>query len=158
LLYRIHKRKEALRAEFIQIKDYEAAKEKGFQTRSEYNKFIANKIQKDKDAKRVMKEKNEENCKQDSSCWKNKNLLSATFACDHLVEKASSFAFEWTDGLLEAKFSRFNAKNNEVITCIGDKIKFQNKFGAWENYIYKCDFNTEKQVVLDIRLRHGHLP
>lgn len=43
------------------------------------------------------------------------------------------------------------------ITFIGDKIQFQNGFGAWRNHIYERDLDPSKEQVLDVRARPGQL-
>ena len=75
------------------------------------------------------------------------------------VERLAKYSFEWTDGVLGSKFTHFRWLNKEkgTVTFIGDKIKFQNGFGAWGNYIYECDFDPKSNVVIDVRAREGRL-
>ena len=40
---------------------------------------------------------------------------------------------------------------------MGDKIMLQNGFGAWQNYVYVCTFDTQKEEVVDLRLGPGRL-
>ena len=151
-------------AGFSDIKDYEVAKSRGFETKSAMDAYETDKKGKEREArlqkqakdKEKYKQKrvaDEENCKKNTACWADKKWLAATFACDDLIEKKSNFAFEWTVGLLGVKFVSHKARANGVITYVGDKIKFQNNFGAWQNYIYECDFATEKETVLSVRVR-----
>ena len=84
--------------------------------------------------------------------------------CVHYIEKLARYDFEWTDGWLDYKFTHFRWKNQNkgIITFIGDKIKLQNGFGAWQHYTYACDYSPNKDAdeignVLDVRLREGRL-
>jgi hypothetical protein len=59
---------------------------------------------------------------------------------------------------IEAKFSHFRWKNAEnrdagIVTYIGDKVKFQNGYGAWQRVTYECDFDPTGESVLDIRIQ-----
>jgi len=101
----------------------------------------------------------EEACKADLQCWGDKHTITAGFLCDDYVEKLAKYSFEWTDGFLERKFSHFRWKDRArgTITFIGDKIRFQNGFGAWQNYIYECDLDPSAETVLDVRARPGRL-
>ncbi|MDT4864180.1 hypothetical protein FQZ97_989310 [compost metagenome] len=57
------------------------------------------------------------------------------------------------------KFPRFKWKDQPsgVITYIGDKIQFQNGFGALQNHTYACDYNTITAQVLEVRAQPGRL-
>nr|VFK35242.1 MAG: protein of unknown function (DUF4875) [Candidatus Kentron sp. MB]VFK77195.1 MAG: protein of unknown function (DUF4875) [Candidatus Kentron sp. MB] len=74
-------------------------------------------------------------CQMDLRCWGDKHNITASVYCDDYVEKLAKYSHEWTDGMLEPKFSHFRwkDKSKDYITYIGDKIKFQNGFGAWQN-------------------------
>ena len=71
-------------------------------------------------------------------------MLSAGIWCKDHIESLSNYAHRWTDGILGFKFSRFRWENEDetIIRYYGDKIQFQNAFGAWINYIYWCDYDT----------------
>lgn len=98
-------------------------------------------------------------CKQDLQCWGDKHNVAAGVYCKDYVEKLAKYSHEWTDGMLEPKFSHFRWKDKSkgYITYIGDKVKFQNGFGAWQNYVYECDLDPETNTVLDVRARPGRL-
>jgi predicted RNA-binding Zn-ribbon protein involved in translation (DUF1610 family) len=98
-------------------------------------------------------------CKKSLQCWGDKHNIDAGVRCDNYVEKLAKYSYKWTNGMLESKFSRFRWKNKEngVLTFIGDKIEFQNGFGAWQNSIYECDYNPALEKVLDVRARAGRL-
>ena len=98
-------------------------------------------------------------CRQDLQCWGDKAALIAGFRCKEPVEKSAKFDFEWTDGLLEPKFSHFRWKDkgSGIVTVFGDKIKMQNGFGAWEHMLYSCDVNPETEQVSGFTIQPGRL-
>lgn len=100
-----------------------------------------------------------EACKSDLTCWGNKNLGEAGIQCDEHIEKLSAYSFEWTNGWLDQKFSKFRwlDQSNGDITYTGDKLRFQNGYGAWSNMIYECDFNPDSRVVLAVRAATGRI-
>ena len=79
-----------------------------------------------------------------------------------IVETAPSFGRQlWTDGWLEKKFSHYRWRDQEagILTYIGDKIRFQNGFGAWQNHVYECDVTIpgSRPFVLEVRAQPGRL-
>ncbi|BAU74370.1 hypothetical protein KF707C_26820 [Metapseudomonas furukawaii] len=73
--------------------------------------------------------------------------------------KLANYSARWTDGVLDTKFSHFRWLNQAqgTLTFIGDKIEFQNGFGAYQKHIYECDFNPAGDQVLSVRARPGQL-
>ena len=98
-------------------------------------------------------------CRMDLQCWGDKHSLRATFACQGHIERLAKYAHEWTDGFMEAKFSHFRWKDPSkgVVTYLGDKIRFQNGFGAWLPHRYSCDYDVLNEQVLDVGAEHGRL-
>ncbi|WP_423359080.1 hypothetical protein [Pseudomonas citronellolis] len=98
-------------------------------------------------------------CKKDLQCWGDKHLISASVACQGQVERLAKYSFKWTDGTFEPKFSRFRWTNQDkgFVTYVGDKIQLQNGFGAFQNYIYECDFDPATKAVLDVRASPGRI-
>ncbi len=101
-----------------------------------------------------------EQCRKELKCWAEKNLPSAAAYCDDVIEKHAKYSHEWTNGTLEMIFSRYKWKNEETgeVTYIGDKIKFQNGFGAWQNMMYSCDFEPKSSTVISVQVSEGRLP
>jgi len=95
----------------------------------------------------------------DLQCWGDKNSVGASVYCATPVEKLAKYSAKWTDGTFELKFSRFRwlDKDKGTLTFIGDKIQFQNGFGAYQNHIAECDFDPNGNKVLDVRARPGRL-
>jgi hypothetical protein len=77
-----------------------------------------------------------------------------------MIERLAKNNFEWIDKWYEPKFSHFRWRDrtNHTVTYIGDRIKFQNGFGAWILSIYECDFSAKTGNVLDVRASAGQLP
>ena len=82
-------------------------------------------------------------CRQDLQCWGDKHLLKATFACQPMIENLAKYDYEWTDGWLEAKLQRFRWKDRKTgtLSYTGNRVKFQNGFGAWQRITYWCHFD-----------------
>jgi len=80
-------------------------------------------------------------------------------SCTGPVERLAKNNFEWTDRWFEPKFTQYRWKDKKrgIVTHIGDKIKYQNGFGAWVYHIYECDFDAATNTVLDVRARPGRL-
>lgn len=99
-------------------------------------------------------------CRQELSCYAEKHLLSASIRCQRTIEGMARYDFEWTDGWLGGKFTHFRWKNQKkgIVTYIGDEIKMQNGFGAWQKQIYSCDFDPSTDLVLDANVEAGRIP
>ncbi|QCI65666.1 hypothetical protein [Phreatobacter stygius] len=99
-------------------------------------------------------------CKADLKCWGEKHSIAGSVYCRPYVERLAANNFEWYDSLLEPKFSHYRWANRAsgVITLIGDKVKFQNGFGAWIIHTYECDFDPVAKRVVDVRARQGRIP
>jgi hypothetical protein len=106
------------------------------------------------------KQEEEARCHANLQCLGDKKSIEAKFKCVPYVERLAKNNYEWVDKWYESKFSRFRWKDqkNLVITYIGDKIKYQNGFGAWVLSIYECDYNVSTQTVIDVRASPGRLP
>ena len=85
--------------------------------------------------------------------------MAAIFWCQDPIEKLAKNRAEWTDSHWHLKFNRFRWKDERqgVITYIGDKIKFQNGFGAWIFHTYECDYDTQNEMTLAVRAQPGRL-
>lgn len=97
-------------------------------------------------------------CRTDLKCWAQKHMSTAEVMCPRVIERFAKNNFEWTDGFLDRKFThyRWKGKPGGDVTYIGDKIKFQNGFGAWIFHTYECDIN-EQGAILDARVKQGRL-
>lgn len=98
-------------------------------------------------------------CRNEITCWGEKAAAVAAFRCTEAIERQAKFVAEWTDGWTEPKFSRYRwaDKDAGIVTLLGDKIKFQNGFGAWSPMIYECDIHPETELVSETRVYEGRL-
>ncbi|KZB73274.1 hypothetical protein AUQ43_18530 [Thalassospira sp. MCCC 1A01148] len=98
-------------------------------------------------------------CRQSVSCYGDKYIASASVYCPDQIERLAKWDHEWTDGMLEMKFSHYRWKDKEagIVDFIGDKLKMQNGFGAWQNVIYVCTFSTDPEMVLEVSAEPGRL-
>lgn len=94
----------------------------------------------------------------DGQCLFKANIVDATVNCKPLVEKASKYDYEWTDGILENIFSRFqlDSKNNQL-TFVGDKVKFTNGFNAKMTMTYACTLDLKTKNVVGFNIAEGKL-
>lgn len=101
----------------------------------------------------------EATCRKELNCWAEKTLVSASVNCVKPVERLAKYNARWTDGTFDLKFSHYRWKDQAkgTVTYIGDKVEFQNGFGAYQKHIYECDFNPSTETVLDVRARPGQL-
>lgn len=103
--------------------------------------------------------KAKENCRQTITCWAEKSKYEAAGFCKRHIENLAKYNFEWTDGIFEPTFSRYQWKSKEagVITFIGDQIKFQNGFGAFQPHTYFCDYAPETETFLSVNAEPGRI-
>jgi|GEM_PF-504591 len=109
--------------------------------------------------KKRLKAEEYERCKKNLQCWGDKHSLRATYAGQDFIEKFAKYDFEWTDGMLGSKVSSFRwlDKNKSTLSYFGDKIKFQNGFGAWQNMIYQIDYDPINKRLLNATVKPGRL-
>lgn len=98
-------------------------------------------------------------CRKDLQCWSDKASIAAGVYCQEHVTKLAKFTSRWTDGTFESKFShmRWLDQTQGTVTFLGDKIEFQNGFGAFQKHIYECDYDPSTKQVLAVRARPGQL-
>lgn len=165
--------KKAKASGFTSTQEYKEAQKSGINTKADWDKVKTEiaakkaveeeKIKKEAEAKALAekeaKEKAEKGCRQDLQCWAEKHFATASAYCQDPVERMAKYDFKWNDGMLEPKFSRYKWKNKEkgIVTYIGDKIQFQNGFGAFQNHVYLCDYNTITEQVVSVNAQPGRL-
>ena len=98
-------------------------------------------------------------CKGDLQCWGDHATVGAGVYCRDAIERLAKYSSKWTDGTFEPKFSHFRWLNKEkgTLTMIGDKIQFQNGFGAYQNHVYYCDYDPASNKILNVRAEPGRL-
>lgn len=99
-------------------------------------------------------------CRPSLNCWGSKHRIAAIIQCRAPIEKLAPNQYEWTDGWLEPKlrFSQWLNPERGIVRYNGDKIKFQNVFGAWIFQRYECDYDTLQDTALAVRVQPGRLP
>ncbi len=102
----------------------------------------------------------EAECREDLQCWAHKHRIDADIACSPQIERLARYTTEWTDGFSAGpKFARYRWKNKAAgqVTYIGDRIKFQNGFGAWQDHMYMCDYDPTTKSASGIVAAPGRL-
>lgn len=96
-------------------------------------------------------------CKADLQCWGDKNSVASELACGQAVEKLAKYSVRWTTGALHSKFGSFKWKDKgrSVLTYVGDKVEFQNGFGAYQAMVYTCDYDPVNKRVLGVWANPG---
>lgn len=99
-------------------------------------------------------------CLTDIRCIGEKGSVTAEVYCPRHIEALAKNSAEWTDkGFLDSKFSRYRlADTKGVVTYIGDKVTFQNGFGADVNMVYFCDVDVYAEKVISVDVEEGRLP
>lgn len=98
-------------------------------------------------------------CAKDLQCFGEKALLNNQAQCITAIEKLAKHEVKWVDTMLESKFSKFKwrSQDNQIITVLGDKVRFQNGFGVFTKIIYECDVQQtgDQWAVLRARVKEG---
>lgn len=100
-------------------------------------------------------------CKTDLQCLGDRATITAAGPCKREIERYAKNSAQWTDGALEPKFSAFRwlDPKSEKLTLFGDKVQFQNGFGAWINMRYECDVDMSPDLpsVIAVRVAEGRM-
>ena len=87
-------------------------------------------------------------CRQDLQCWGERHIVDATVTCEVLIERMAKYDYEWTNGFLERKLQRWRWEDRAVgtIAYTGNRVKFQNGFGAWQHMTYWCFYDPGSET------------
>ena len=98
-------------------------------------------------------------CPADLQCWGERHMAMAVVLCTEPIENLSQYAAEWTGSFLDPTFKRWrwHGKAAGTITYIGDRIQYQNGFGAWQPARYECDYDPANERVLAARATPGRV-
>lgn len=154
---------------FLSEAEFSDAKMHKIFDKNEYSTYLVEKREKDRaneekreadkaaeEALLAKKEKEDKaNCLEDAYCYATKYGKGGNYSCSNAVEKSAKYQFEWTDGVLEQKFSSYDwyDKENKLVTLYGNKAKAQNAFGAFKNVIYSCTFNANTGEIVNILIQ-----
>ena len=102
--------------------------------------------------------------------WGADHQSAAKVRCDDHIEQRAQYDFEWTQGWGGRIFSQWIAHDPEnpsymfppitestILVYSGDKIRFQNGFGAFRNYTYDCYYHPESETVIKVTVSPGKL-
>lgn len=95
-------------------------------------------------------------CKNDLTCWGNKNLGKAIYYCQMELDRLPKYDHEWDSGYFNAEmFDSYKWQNKEklIITYFGNGIKVQNGFGVWRHASYYCVYDTVNENVISAGMR-----
>lgn len=154
---------------FLSELEFSDAKSNKIFDKEKYSRYLIEKNEKDKankakkiadnaakEALLVEKERVEKaNCLEDALCYATKYGKGGSYTCSNAIETSAKYQFEWTDGILEQKFSSYDwyDKENKLVTLYGNKAKAQNAFGAFKNVIYSCTFNADTGEIVNILIQ-----
>ncbi len=163
------KKQKATNLGFTSIEEYREAISNDAKTKEEWDKkkreiakekfaIELKKYEKSK-AERIAKDEEEKKCRQDVQCWADRNMIQADVYCQEQIERLAKYESRWSDEFLENKFDRAEWKNKDkgIVSYVGDKIQLQNGFGSYQNHIYRCDYDTLNEQVINVSIFSGHL-
>lgn len=98
-------------------------------------------------------------CRQDLQCWGEEHWSAATVRCEREIERQAQYEVKWTDSYPDTKLSRRGWLDEEdgTLSYYGDRVQFSNGYGAFQNYVYRCDYDPETQSVLNLELEPGRI-
>lgn len=98
--------------------------------------------------------KSAEDCLKDLDCVADKTdwWSGADVRCASHIEARASYSARWTEGFLEWKFDRVALQPPEYKTLrfTGNKVEFQNGFGAWRRMDYVCFYDPVDEAVIGV--------
>lgn len=94
-----------------------------------------------------------------ANCSLNGAWQYAESVCPKLVERMAKYGFQWVEGLTVFKIEPRHEKTEKshLVKFFGDKVKFQNGFGAWSNMVYVCTFDLSQRKIVDVNVFKGRL-
>jgi len=129
------------------------------QLTAQQKEMVDQRRQAEKERKAQEKRTAEIECKKELSCWAEKHDGAAIIAGQRLIEKAAKFDHRWTDSLLEKKITHYKWHNKPKgqIVFMGDRLQFQNAYGAWQNMKYAIIYDPTAQTILGIDVKPGRM-
>lgn len=98
-------------------------------------------------------------CRQDLECFAGRGKFYALLYCRRAIERSAEYQMEWTDGFYGTPFPQFRWKDKDkgIVEYRGDKAKFQNGYGAWQNAAYTCVIDVPNEKMIDYTVRAGRI-
>lgn len=87
----------------------------------------------------------DQKCRQDLQCWGDKHSRAVYVQCSDIVESYADYDHKWTDAWYESRFPKFvwGDKRLGKLKYYGDRIKFQNGFGGWQQMEYAVVYDPQ---------------
>jgi|SaaInlStandDraft_5_1057022.scaffolds.fasta_scaffold47318_1 hypothetical protein len=142
--------------ERITFVDVESNKDKEIRLANE-KKIEDERLKKQQEKQEQLRKKKVDSIKKhgNNAKWMKDNFhVDAEIKCHKKIPMLAKYGHKWVDGFLDSRFPYYerSVKEDGVLTIVGDKIKFQNIFGAWIPYKYYCDYDVINDIVLDYGL------
>lgn len=96
-------------------------------------------------------------CRADIKCTGERKSTAAALACRPVMEAQAQYSVKWPDGLPIWFYSEWRDVEKTAIVYLGDSLKLQNQFGAWENHIYSCTYDPDNDRVIEVFLAAGRI-
>ena len=90
-----------------------------------------------------------------NASWLNEKYnIDGQVQCHKKIPRLAKYGHKWVDGFLETRFPYYEqtVKEPGVLTLVGNKIQFQNIFGAWIPMKYWCSYDVLNDSVVDYGL------
>jgi hypothetical protein len=103
----------------------------------------------------VPKLSKDEKCLRDLDCAAGKSdwFFDADAECAPYIEALAQYRAKWTEGFFENKFSHVGLRPRyDSLRFTGNKVEFQNGFGAWQQMDYACFYNPLTKTVIDVKV------
>lgn len=93
-------------------------------------------------------------CLQDLDCIQDKQdwFIGGSLACAREVERLANWGFEWTNPWPSPKFDSIGLASAQSFRLMGDRVRFQNGFGAWRQMQYTCWYQPLSDTVENVRV------
>ena len=87
-------------------------------------------------------------------------MADATTDCKPAIEQQATLDVKWADGFLTPMFGRLAWGNDShtQVRFIGDKVEFQNGYGAYTPMTYFCVYDTSAKKVISVDVSEGRIP
>lgn len=101
----------------------------------------------------------EARCRTDANCMAARYVDKVSARCSHEVERHAKYSFRWKDSPTEPRFVKAAWEDEAAgrLAYIGDRIQFQNMFGAHQDMKYICSYDINADRVVSARVYEGRL-
>lgn len=96
-------------------------------------------------------------CRKSLQCTYDHSIYSATTACRSAIERQARFDVRWIEDSNIFTSAGWSDKRKGIINLVGDKVRFQNGFGAWQAIQYECVWDAVSQSLVTVNLTEGRL-